>query len=178
MAKRHVKDMVRECHSWKANRRIKVDAGAAAKVIEKVAKKHPEGLKPQYLVEEARNPRCPLHEEFTWDDSEAAELYRVQQAKYIIRSLVVTIETVRSGKTVRSQKLRSYTSLGKGETDGKDSAYHDTKEILSDAQLRKQVLLKIWRQLLNLKAQYEEYKEFAAVWAAVDEAQEEMVKIG
>lgn len=37
------------------------------------------------LLEESRDPSSPLHNEFEWDDSKAAEEYRKNQARRIIR---------------------------------------------------------------------------------------------
>lgn len=34
-------------------------------------------LTPAEVLEEARNPESPLHDQFTWDDTEAAEKYRL-----------------------------------------------------------------------------------------------------
>lgn len=46
------------------------------------------------LVAAARNPDHPLHDMFEWDDTVAAEKYRIDQAREIIRSVrvVVTVE--------------------------------------------------------------------------------------
>jgi hypothetical protein len=32
------------------------------------------------LLAEARSPKCPVHKYFEWDDTKAAELYRLRQA--------------------------------------------------------------------------------------------------
>lgn len=47
------------------------------------------------VVEAARDPRSPLHEHFEWDDDAAAEAWRIEQARRLIRTvrLVVITET-------------------------------------------------------------------------------------
>jgi hypothetical protein len=45
-------------------------------------------LQAEDVLHDARDPASPLHECFTWDDSEAAEAYRLLQAKNVIRIAV------------------------------------------------------------------------------------------
>lgn len=44
---------------------------------------------PKNILEYARKPDSELHKCFCWDDHEAAEKYRLQQARKVIRFLVV-----------------------------------------------------------------------------------------
>lgn len=48
---------------------------------------------PEHVVDAARDPRSPLHEYFEWDDAEAAEAYRREQARALLRSWKVRIVT-------------------------------------------------------------------------------------
>lgn len=48
-------------------------------------------LTPAEVLEEARNPESPLHDQFTWDDTEAAEKYRLGQASRLIVRLRVNV---------------------------------------------------------------------------------------
>lgn len=49
-------------------------------------------LTPKAVVEDARDPDSPLHEHFDWDDTSAAERYREEQARGLIRQVKVVIE--------------------------------------------------------------------------------------
>lgn len=60
-------------------------------------------LRPERVVEVARDPENPLHTQFEWDDSEAAQLYRVQQARGLIRVYVTHLPRV-------DRKVRAYVS--------------------------------------------------------------------
>jgi hypothetical protein len=64
------------------------------KLIE-IAGKNGGRLTAEAIVEDARNPESILHECFEWDDSIAAELYRIEQARAMVRS--VRVETVTEG---------------------------------------------------------------------------------
>lgn len=46
-------------------------------------------LTPPTVVEAARNPASPLHGLFEWDDGRAAAQYRLEQARRIIKTIVV-----------------------------------------------------------------------------------------
>lgn len=47
--------------------------------------------KPALLVQHARNPRHPFHKSFPWDDAKAAQAYRLEIAKDIIKSFKLTV---------------------------------------------------------------------------------------
>lgn len=50
-------------------------------------------LTPSSVIEAAKDPKNPLHSCFQWDDRKAANLYRVEQARHLIRSVQVEIVT-------------------------------------------------------------------------------------
>jgi len=54
-------------------------------------------LDPQKVVEAARNPLSPLHSEITWNDAEAADSWRRDQARH----LIVRYEVTYNGERVR-----------------------------------------------------------------------------
>ena len=56
-----------------------------------IAARHDGLLSPAQIVEEARDPASPLHDEFEWDDDSAAEQYRMAQAGALVRRLKLTV---------------------------------------------------------------------------------------
>lgn len=58
-----------------------------------IAKRNNGRLEPSAVVDDARSEDSPLHELFEWDDSAAAERFREHQARNIIASVRVVIET-------------------------------------------------------------------------------------
>lgn len=68
-----------------------------ARAIAAVADKRTGRVSPQDVVEAARDPASPLHNEFAWDDAEAARLHRLDVAKRLIREvkLVITYDSVK-----------------------------------------------------------------------------------
>lgn len=51
-------------------------------------------LTPGEVVTAARDPESPLHDMFEWDDGKAAESWRLEQARGLIRSVQVKITTI------------------------------------------------------------------------------------
>ena len=74
-------------YEYKANSRISVSAQVAGEGCENLAKSG--GLTPKRLLDASRVEDAPLHNEFEWDDSAAAEAYRESQAAHIIRCIII-----------------------------------------------------------------------------------------
>lgn len=51
-------------------------------------------IDPNSIIETARDPRHVLHKKFEWDDTKAAHQHRLNQARQLIRAVVVTRSTV------------------------------------------------------------------------------------
>ena len=49
-------------------------------------------IEPSEVVDAARSPRSPIHDDFLWDDTAAANAHRIEQARRLIR--LVKIEVV------------------------------------------------------------------------------------
>ena len=74
-----------------------------AQELERIARSAPDGvLTPSAVVESARDEGSPLHDKFEWDDGVAAEAWRLEQARRLIRTVKVVVETTeRTLKTVQ-----------------------------------------------------------------------------
>jgi predicted RNA-binding protein YlxR (DUF448 family) len=110
-------------------------------------------LTPVLVVETARDPEHPLHSRFEWDDSLAAEKYRLEQAGQLLR--VVKLPADPS----RASDLRAFVAVK-----GKDSHradYVPTEEAMADEFARKLVLRDMEREWRLLKRRYEHMREFA-----------------
>lgn len=71
-------------------------------------------LKPEDVLDDARNPNSPLHDCFTWDDSIAAEAYRLIQAKAVIRVAVRFLArpaSVPQSARIRFEEIKSNSSI-------------------------------------------------------------------
>lgn len=64
---------------------------SVAHELTEIAAQHGGLLLPADVVAEARSVASPLHHYFEWDDSVAAEAYRLDQARVLIRSVRVVV---------------------------------------------------------------------------------------
>lgn len=62
--------------------------------------KKKKGLKPSQVVRAAKPASSPIHDEFEWDDAQAAEQHRLAQARHIIRITPIKIGRKPAAKMV------------------------------------------------------------------------------
>ena len=74
---------------------MKRSSNAAKRRLESLVKRNPR-LTPDAVVDDARNPKSPLHPHFEWDDAKAGHAHRLYQARRLIASVQVkyTYETM------------------------------------------------------------------------------------
>lgn len=129
--------------------------------LERIRLKNNGVLKPEAVVEEAKDEKSPLHKYFTWDDSVAAHQWRLEQARRLIRAVVTIVD---DHKPVI---VRAYVSLT---TDrGKDS-YRAIRDVLAMEQYREQLLKDAFRDMEVFRRKYAVLTELAGVFAAIDAA--------
>lgn len=119
-------------------------------------------LHPAKVVEYARDENTALHECFEWDDTEAAEKYRLAQARAVIRVCVVVEENT-------SQPVRTYVSL---RTDRKEGGYRAMVDVVNDEVLKERLLADALKELAYFKRKYETLTtvaELGAVFKVIDE---------
>lgn len=105
-------------------------------------------LTPKLLVDVARDPDHELHSRFEWDDTVAAEKYRQEQARELIRRVRIVY---REGDEKNPpQTIRAYHSL----PDGEGHAYRSHDEIAADPLLSKMLLAQAEREWKDLHRRY------------------------
>lgn len=153
--------MTRVIYGWRAGSRIGIDAQRAGEAIERLTKKHNGVLEAADIVEAARDDTSPLHNHFQWDDAAAAELYREDQARDLVRSLTVDI----SRSNLETKLIRAFVNV---ETGG-ERGYVTTATAMSSVDLRKQVIEKAFAELEAWRARHAELTELARIFSAIDE---------
>ena len=127
-------------------------------------------INPHDVVRFARNPKTALHSCFTWDDSEAAEKWRLHQARNLIRVIVNVIPSVDE-----ETEYRAYVSLKQDRVNG--TGYRPMVTVLSDDELRQVMLDEALEALTAIKEKYKTIKELAEVFEAVDRVKEKRKEI-
>lgn len=127
--------------------------------LHRIAAQHSGKLRPVDVVAAAKSKTSPLHSKFEWDDSAAAQRYRLWQARQLI---AVTVEYIGSGdEAVLSRVFVSLTS------DRKKGGYRTTVAVLSDTERRKQLLSDATEEMERFEQKYAELKELASVFDAM-----------
>ena len=111
-------------------------------------------LTPRLVVDLARDPNHELHNRFEWDDSVAAEKYRLDQARDLIRKVRVVYKE--GDEQNPPQTIRAYHSL----PDGDGHAYRSTDEIVRDPLLTKMLLAQMERDWKDLHRRWSHMGEF------------------
>lgn len=117
-------------------------------------------LTPGYVVEAARPDDAPLHHRFEWDDFEAAEKWRNEQAAELIRSYRITYARDESG----SKTVRGFFAVRPTQATA-EREYLPVQQVLADPFMRSLVVRELERDLASLKAKYGHLKEYAALIA-------------
>lgn len=115
-------------------------------------------LEPKSVVENARNPNSPLHRNFEWDDTEAANQYRLVQARRIIGAFEICYES--GGEELVH---RAFISL-----DEINAPYTEARKVLTDKQQRAMWLAQALRELKTWKAKYQHIAELSTIYDVID----------
>ncbi len=146
-------------YKWKPGSVHKVDAAVAGPVCEQLEQKG--NLSAKSLLEVSRPEDAPLHNEFEWDNEKAAEKYREEQARGIIRNLTVVIdnsEPVRKFFNVSVKSEKQYTRI---------------ETILETADMRASLLSQALSELENFRKKYSQLEELAEIFKAMEKTERE-----
>jgi hypothetical protein len=99
-------------YSFKSGARFAVDAQTAGEELERIRAESGK-LETKEVVEAARPDEAPLHPAFEWDDGIAAERYREQQARQIIRAVQITVTTADGEKRAAPAMVHITTEPGR-----------------------------------------------------------------
>lgn len=128
-------------------------------------------LRPADVVEESRPTTAPLHNCFEWNDTEAAEKWRLEQAAHLIRSVSVVIK-----KPDGSQGLtRKYVALHNISGKEEEHKYEQVKVVLEDDKLRAEYVAYMRRDAETFRRRYEHLAEYAAIVREVLMPAEELI---
>lgn len=125
-------------------------------------------MQPEEIVEFASNETTALHALFEWDDTEAGRLFRLEQARHVLR---MTIEVVRE----HHEPIRAFVSLTSDRS--AKGGYRRLRDVMNDEQLRAELLQDGLADLRLAKEKYGELQELAKVWGAVEEVEKQTTKI-
>lgn len=156
--------MKKMVYEWRTPMFGDLSAQIVGEYLERLRSK--EKLTPRAVVSAARAKSSPIHNAFEWNDSKAAEKYRLTQARTLIGSVEVVVET----SAAKPQQVRAFVHVTcRTEDDGAE--YVPVQSAMADPAMRKQVLNSALSELVSWKVRYQGLKELARIFEAIDAEQ-------
>lgn len=135
---------------WRVKGIYKADA---QKVADEIGN---DKITPQEMIEKARNEQSELHKCFEWNDTVAAEKYRLQQARNVLSMLVF------KPKTEEEQPLRIFSLTTE------KSTYQPTVCFLKQEEEYQTLLKRAIRELQSFKEKYKTISELEGVFEEIE----------
>lgn len=113
---------------------------------------------PQQIVDKARDENCELHRCFEWDDTIAAEKYRIHQARQVVLNLVI-----KPRETEEEQPAIRYfykTESGSG--------YKPSSHVFKIDTEYQSLLKRAYAELHSFKVKYANLKELEPILELID----------
>ena len=114
-------------------------------------------ITPQEIVDAARDETSELHKCFTWDDTEAAEKWRKQEARFLIHNLVWVQPEVKESVPVRLYY----------KTDN-ETGYKPTRLIMQNPDEYQSLLKRAMAELTVFRDKYKSLSELEGVFEQID----------
>ena len=148
--------------SWVIDGIIKADANKVANEMYNIGQINGnDEFTPQELVNYARNnPNSELYKCFEWNDTIAAEKYRIRQAGDVIRFLRITIPTEEGN--LQKTKIRLFVN-----TNNYDNSYKATEIVFQNKTEYDKLLAEANAELQAFKQKYKGIKELGKILALI-----------
>ena len=151
--------MVQTIIKWSLKDLYKADACKCYEEIQQIG----EEVKPEQVLDKARDSKTELHKCFDWDDSSAAEKYRLEQARSVIRHLIII---KRDDEDEGKEPVQFRVML---KNDRKyDSGYKQTIVMVKDEDEYRKLLEQAYSELHAFKQKYSCLSELAEILALID----------
>jgi len=132
-----------------------------AECIKEIKNGNDREIKPIDVLIQARDREHRLHKYFEWDDSKAAEKYRLAQARTLIRHVYVIINTPGGPKTTRYMvSVKSKKKKGR--------QYVSFADALNEDEYRGQMIREALTQLQIWRRKFGMYEELMPIFKAID----------
>lgn len=121
---------------------------------------------PDAILDKARDASTELHKCFTWHDHVAAEKWRMQEARTLIRHLVVEVKDEAKPDTTTTVRL-----FHKVDTSW-DAGYKPIQHIVRNIDEYQSLLNNAKRELVAFRKKYERLSELEPIFDLIDELTE------
>lgn len=148
-------------YQWKSGTRTSTKAEIAGKVFKELENSDA-GLTAQSLVDASRPKDAPMHNDFEWNDSIAAEKFRNHQAGVLIASLEVIFTEAED-----AQPTRGYVSFKT-----EDKTFESIETVLLDVEKTNALFEMAMRELESFKRKYANLTEFKRLFDEINAIKE------
>ena len=139
--------------------KFKADAQKCADEIMEICEEL-ESATPQQILEKARDSNTELHKCFTWDDTEAAEKWRISEARAVVRNLKIIEQ--KPDKQTEPTTIRVFYK-----TDN-ETGYKPTKLSLKKPDEYKALVERCRSELLAIKQKFNSISEYEEIWELIN----------
>jgi len=148
-------------YQWKPYVRVGIPAQTVGERLEYLRQKHRK-ITPKIIVSDAKPKNSVLHKAFEWNNTRAADLYRLDQAKYILRSIVIC--TLPNGQKCAPTKM--WVNIQNGAHKNKRENVH-IYDAMNNPKLRRLVIKQALAELEQWRKRYEDYVELAEIFKMI-----------
>jgi hypothetical protein len=129
-----------------------IKANEVGLIIQRLITKRGEA-RPEDLVDDARRATHPLHSCFEWNDSRAAHAHRLDQARYILRSITIVREN--------RDPVRAFVNIERS------GGWRSIEVVMSDPTDRQLLLEQALNDLRAFERKYRALEEMGPIHAAI-----------
>ena len=150
--------MVETIIKWSVSGVFKADANKCYEEIQEIG----EEVKPEQVLDKARDEESELHKCFDWDDSSAAEKFRLYQARNVLNHLIVIKRDVEE----ETEPIQFRVMLKND--NARDSGYKQTIVMVRDEDEYKKLLAQAYSELHAFKQKYSCLSELSKILSLID----------
>ncbi len=160
-------------YQWRPGFSWKVDPQVAGQRFADLVEEADGTLTASMIVDDARPATSPLHNDFEWDDSVAANEWREHTARMMIASVVVVNVREPEPGEKRVMPVRAFVNVRQEDRRG----YTTTARVVTDKELFKQLVDDILGSINSYRMKLAAFKEYSQIAHLFDEFDEGLKKI-
>lgn len=171
-------------YAWKRGYQYKVSADTVGGVLNRIEKEEGKVTRESFL-DYSRNENSETHEMFEWDDTVAAEKYRLATAGKIINQLEVTIvyeesepreikAQIKYDDEPQQKTVSAFLNVSP-KTPTAPAVYYNAHRAMSDEDTRRQVLRNAMFELRAFERKYHDLEEFAELFEVIKKVTNEQI---
>ena len=171
-------------YAWKRGYQYKVSADTVGGVLNRIEKQEGKVTRESFL-DYSRDENSETHEMFEWDDTVAAEKYRLATAGKIINQLEVTIvyeeseprelkAQIKYDDEPQEKTVSAFLNVSP-KTPTAPAVYYNAHRAMSEEDTRRQVLRNAMFELRAFERKYHDLEEFAELFEVIKKVTNEQI---